>query len=137
LSFFLDTNVLLYSLDLNVGEGSKQAIARDLLAKRDAVLSVQVLQEFYVQATHARRARPLTHTEATGLIRAWRRFPVVENTTAVLDAGLALAAQAKLSLWDALIVVAAASAGCEAIYTEDLNPGQSIAGVKVINPFKA
>jgi predicted nucleic acid-binding protein len=71
------------------------------------------------------------------LIRAWRRFPVVENTTAVLDAGLALAAQAKLSLWDALIVAAAASAGCEAIYTEDLNPGQTIAGVKVINPFKA
>jgi predicted nucleic acid-binding protein len=134
-SVFLDTNVLLYSLDLHAGEGSKRAVAQGLLTRRDAVLSVQVLQEFYVQATHARRPRPLTHAEAAGLMRTWRRFAIVENTAKVLDAGLAICAGAKLSLWDALIIAAAATAGCEALLTEDLNAGQTIAGVRIENPF--
>ena len=135
MSVFLDTNILLYSLDLHAGEGSKRDIARKLLARRDVVVSVQVLQEFYVQATHTRRARPLAHADAVGLIRAWSRFHVIENTQAHLQAGLAVRASARLSLWDALIVAAAAGAGCEALMTEDLNAGQTIAGVQIVNPF--
>ncbi|MCG9917506.1 MAG: PIN domain-containing protein [Phenylobacterium sp.] len=135
MSVFLDTNVLLYSLDLNVGEGTKRHVALGYLARRDVVLSVQVLQEFYVQATHARRARPLSHDNAVGLIRAWSRFDVIDNTQALLKAGLALRASAQLSLWDALVVAAAAGAGCEELITEDLNPGQTIAGVRITNPF--
>ncbi len=137
MSVFLDTNILLYSLDLNAGEGTKQDVALGYLARRDVVLSVQVLQEFYVQATHARRVRPLSHDNAAGLIRAWSRFEVVDNTQALLKAGLALRASAQLSLWDALIVAAAAGAGCEVVITEDLNSGQNIAGVQIINPFLA
>lgn len=135
MSIFLDTNILLYSLDLNAGEGAKGQIARALLKRRDVVLSVQVLQEFYVQATHPRRARPLSHQDAAGLIRAWSRFDVVDNTQALLQAALAVRASAQLSLWDALIVAAAAGAGCEAVITEDLNAGQTIAGVSIVNPF--
>ena len=90
-----------------------------------------------MQATHARRVRPLSHDNAAGLIRAWSRFEVVDNTQALLKAGLALRASAQLSLWDALIVAAAAGAGCEAVITEDLNSGQNIASVPVINPFLA
>lgn len=137
MSVFLDTNILLYSLGLNAGEGTKQNVALGYLARRDVVLSVQVLQEFYVEATHARRVGPLSHDDAAGLIRAWSRFEVVDNTQALLKAGLALRASAQLSLWDALIVAAAAGAGCEAVITEDLNSGQNIAGVQIINPFLA
>lgn len=137
MSVFLDTSILLYSLDPNAGEGTKQDIALGYLARRDVVLSVQVLQEFCVQATRARRVRPLSHDNAAGLIRAWSRFEVVDNTQALLKAGLALRASAQLSLWDALIVAAAAGAGCEVVITEDLNSGQNIAGVQIINPFLA
>lgn len=68
-------------------------------------------------------------------IRAWSRFDVIANTQALLKAGLALRASAQLSLRDALVVAAAAGAGCEELITEDLNPGQTIAGVRIINPF--
>lgn len=68
------------------------------ISRRDIVLSVQVLQEFYVQATHARRARPLTHEDAVGLIRALSRFEEVDNTQSLLVAGLAVRASAQLSL---------------------------------------
>lgn len=132
---FLDTNILLYSLDTTPAAAAKRTVAIDLLASRDRVLSVQVLQEFYVQATHARRADAISHVNAVALINAWRRFFVVENTVALLDRALSLRAAAGLSLWDSLIVAAAASAGCDVLYTEDLNPGQTIAGVKVVNPF--
>lgn len=99
------------------------------------VISVQVLQEFYAQATHTRRPRPLLHEDAVGLIRAWSRFEVVENTQGLLHAGLALREAARLSLWDALIVAAAAGAGCTELMTEDLQSGQVIAGVRIVNPF--
>lgn len=82
MSVFLDTNILLCSLDLNAGEGTRHDVALGYLARRDVVLSVQVLQEFYVQATHARRARPVSHDDAVGLIRAWSRFEVVDNSQA-------------------------------------------------------
>jgi predicted nucleic acid-binding protein len=79
----------------------------------------------------------LSHDNAVGLIRAWSRFDVIDSTQALLKAGLSLRASAQLSLWDALIVAAAAGASCEELITEDLNPGQTIAGVRIINPFQS
>lgn len=135
MSVFLDTNILLYSLDLNSGEATKRAAALALLARRDVVLSVQVLQEFYVQATHKRRAKPLSHEQAAGLVHAWSRFQIVDNSFKLLNAGLAIRDAAQLSLWDALVIAAAAGAGCEELMTEDMNAGQVIAGVRIVNPF--
>ncbi len=132
---FVDTNVLLYSLDTKTPQ--KREAAATLLRRRDLVLSVQVLQEFYVQATDPRRLDALTHEVAVALMATWRRYPIVDNTLALVDAGLAICASARLSFWDAMIVAAAASAGCEELYSEDLNAGQTIAGVRVINPFAA
>jgi predicted nucleic acid-binding protein len=135
MSTFLDTNVLLYSLDTTPAGAHKRQVAIALLNKRDNVLSVQVLQEFYVQATHTRRTAPLSHAQATALMAAWRRYPVVINSLALLDASLAIKAAAGLSLWDALIVAAAAEANCAELLTEDLNAGQVIVGVRIVNPF--
>lgn len=133
---FADTNVLLYSVSTVPEEADKTRKAQALLASRDIGLSVQVLQEFYVQATRASRAEPLTHDEAMGFIRAWRRFPTQELTLAVMDDALALKARFQVSYWDAEIIAAARASGCTEVLSEDLNDGQDYGGVRVVNPFK-
>ena len=82
---FVDTNVLLYAVSTDPLEAGKSVVARSILDGRDVGLSVQVLQEFYVQATRPRRAS-LSHEQACRLIEAWLRFPVQELTTAVMCA---------------------------------------------------
>lgn len=84
---FTDTNVLLYASTL-AAEAEKARRAQALLSSRDIALCVQVLQEFYVQATRTSRVEPLTHDEAMGFIRAWRRFYTQELTLAVFDDAL-------------------------------------------------
>jgi predicted nucleic acid-binding protein len=133
---FADTNVLLYSVSTVPEEAAKARKAQALLANRDIALSVQVLQEFYVQATRASRAEALTHDEAMGFIRTWRRFPTQELTLAVLDDALALKARFHISYWDAAIIAAARTSGCTEVLSEDLNDGQDYGGVRVANPFK-
>lgn len=133
---FADTNVLLYSVSMVPEEAAKALRAQALLADRDIALSVQVLQEFYVQATRAWRAEPLTHEEAMGFIRAWCRFATQELTLAVLDDALALKARFQISYWDAAIIAAARASGCREVLSEDLNDGQDYDGVRVVNPFK-
>ncbi len=73
---FVDTNILLYAISADRGEHRKAARANEILDAGDVGLSVQVLQEFYVQATRASRADAITHEQATGLIESWCRFPV-------------------------------------------------------------
>ncbi len=132
---FVDTNILLYSLDFEPAQPAKAAIATQILTRPDLVLSVQVLQEFYVQATHARRPDALSHDIATRLIQKWLRFPVHENTLAVLQSALVLKNRYQISFWDAAILAAAKAAHCREVFTEDLNHGQDYDGVIVVNPF--
>ncbi len=85
---FLDTNVLLYSISAERAEAAKRDRAIALLECDDVALSVQVLQEFYVQATRTTRADRLPHEIAVGLIESWLRFPLQEMTRGVLLTGL-------------------------------------------------
>ncbi|MCX6980295.1 MAG: PIN domain-containing protein [Verrucomicrobiota bacterium] len=133
---FADTNVLLYSVSTVPEETAKARMAKALLANRDIALSVQVLQEFYVQATRASRTNRLTHDEAVGFIRTWRRFLTQELSLSVLDDALALKSRFQISYWDAAILAAARAAGCTEVLSEDLNEGQDYGGVIVVNPFK-
>lgn len=133
---FLDTNVLLYSISNAADETKKRDRALDLLDRDDCVLSVQVLQEFYVQATRASRPDPLPHDIAVGLIRTWLRFQIQENTVAILKAALEMKQLHQLSFWDSAIVAAARAAGCRELYSEDLSHGRTIDGVTIINPFR-
>jgi predicted nucleic acid-binding protein len=133
---FVDTNILLYSLDLEPAQPEKTKIATEILRCSDVVLSVQVLQEFYVQATHPRRPDALPHDIATRLIQKWMRFHIQENTVAVLQSALAIKGRFQTSYWDAAILAAAKAAGCEEVLTEDLNHGQDYDGVSVVNPFR-
>jgi predicted nucleic acid-binding protein len=132
---FVDTNVLLYSVSTDPAEAGKAAAAVGLLADEDLCLSVQVLQEFYVQATRLTRADPLPHDDAVAFIDTWQRFRVQEMSVALMLEALAAARRWRVSYWDAAIVEAARILDCDELLTEDLNAGQVFDGVKVVNPF--
>jgi predicted nucleic acid-binding protein len=85
---FVDTNVLLYAISRDPAELDKAKRANDILAERDLALSVQVLQEFYVQATRASRPDAIGHQQAVLLIQSFQRFPVQDITSGVMLAAL-------------------------------------------------
>ena len=97
---FLDTNVLLYSISNAADETKKRDRALDLMDRDDCVLSVQVLQEFYVQATRASRPDPLPHDIAVGLIRTWLRFQIRTTRKGGLSAPCEARATGRRSVTD-------------------------------------
>lgn len=133
---FVDTNVLLYAVSRAPEEERKAAIARDLLRHRDLALSVQVLQELYVQATRESRADRLRHDQATRLIESFCRYPVQELTLRIVRAAFSTRARWGISYWDAAILEAARASGCDVVLSEDLSDGESYDGVRVENPFR-
>lgn len=132
---FVDTNVLLYAVSKAVDEVEKAAIAREILSGRDLALSVQVLQEFYVQATRESRPDPLRHDQAVRLIESFRRYPVQELTLPIVQAAFVTRARWGISYWDAAILEAARSSGSDVVLSEDLSDGEDYDGVRVENPF--
>ncbi len=134
---FVDTNILLYAVSLDPAEAAKAAIARALLNETDLALSVQVLQEFYVQATRRTSPSRLTHSDATALITSWLRFPVQETSAPLVTAALASQQRWAVSYWDAAIVEAARMLGCSVLLSEDLQDGQDFGGVRVHDPLAA
>jgi predicted nucleic acid-binding protein len=135
---FADTNVLLYLAGTAAEEFGKRRTAAGLLEEVDLALSVQVLREFYVQATRPGGSGrgALTHPQAAQLIESFLRFPVREMTVAVLRAALAAKRKYRISFWDASILEAARSLGCATVLSEDLADGRSYGSVKVVNPFR-
>src|SRR5271165_6602875 len=131
---FVDTNILLYTISRDPAEQDKAKRANDILAERDLALSVQVLQEFYVQAT---RASPdaISHQQAVLLIESFRRFPVQDITSGIMTAALGARQRFQLSYWDAAIIEASRAMGCMQVLSEDLNDGQDYGGVRVADPF--
>ena len=133
---FLDTDILLYSISRNPVDALKRDRAIALLCQDDGALSVQVLQEFYVQATRATRPRPLSHETAVGLLTAWTRFKVQEITLSILTGALEIKAAHGFSYWDSAIIAAARALGCDTLYSEDLSHGRVVEGVTIVNPFR-
>ena len=133
---FVDANVLLYVISRDPAEQDKAKRASDILAGRDLAVSVQVLQEFYVQATRASRPDRITHQQAVRLIESFRRFPVQDITSGILMAALDTRKRFQLSYWDSAIIEASRAAGCAEVLSEDLGDGQDYAGIRVINPFR-
>ena len=132
---FLDTNVLLYALSTDRAETRKAARARQLLDQPDCAVSVQVLQEFYAQATRENKPDRITHDQAVALIKSFERFKVQEITSEIMHAAFRTKKRFRISYWDAAIVEAARAAGSSLVYSEDLNDGQDFGGVRVENPF--
>lgn len=133
---FVDTNILIYAASPSPAESDKQRIAQGLLEAGDWTLSVQVLQEFYHQVTRPTRPGAITHEQALAFIGSIRHFPVQDITLGVFRAGVAISRRFRLSYWDGAILAAAQAAGCDEVYSEDLNHGQNYGGVRVIDPFQ-
>ncbi len=133
---FIDTNILLYSISRDRAEAPKRDIAVALLDAENIALSVQVLQEFYVQATRATRPDALAHDIAVGLVRTWLRFKVQEITLPVMIHALEIKAIYRLSYWDAAIVAAARALGCRELLSEDMSHGREVEGLTINNPFR-
>lgn len=133
---FVDTNILVYAEDRD--SGSKHLAARDLVASLwhsgEGVLSVQVLQEFFVNVTR-KIPRPLGHVEALAIVEQYLTWRVVENTGGLLVGAIRLAPVLQVSFWDALVVQAARMEHCDRLWTEDLNHGQRVGDLVILNPF--
>ena len=132
---FVDTNVLLYAVGSLPEEQDKQRTAARLLRRTDLVLSVQVLGEFYSQATRTSRKGYLTHDEAVEFIRLLQRFRIQPLTLNVINAVLRYCERFSLSYWDSAILAAARESGCDMVYSEDMSNEQDYDGLRVINPF--
>lgn len=134
---FVDTNILLYAISKAPEEAGKAAKARAILERTDLALSSQVLQEFYVQATHSRRPDPLSHEHARAFVESFHlRFPVQSITPVLVLAAIDIRQRFQVSFWDAAILEAARLMSCSVVLSEDLGHGQSYGSVTVENPFR-
>jgi predicted nucleic acid-binding protein len=138
---FLDTNILLYAISTDPAEHGKRQVARDILATSDWGLSVQVLQEFYVNATRQRMvggkpfAAPMRAPAAQVAVQEFMRYPLVPTDAALLQEAMRVAERWNTSYWDGAIIAAAHRLSAAELWSEDLNAGQDYGGVVVVNPF--
>ena len=127
---FLDTNILAYALDADAPR--KQSLCRTLIADIGAsgtgVISTQVMQEFFVTATRKLGLPPLA---AKAVLKTFAAFEIVQVSPALIQEAIDCSVLNELSFWDSLILASAAAAGCDTLYSEDLNAGQTILGVTV------
>ena len=132
---FVDTNVLLYAVSALSENAAKRRRALALLEEDDLAISVQVLQEFYHQATRPSRPAAITPEQALRFIEAIDSLPVQPITLDTFRAGVAISQRFGLSYWNGAILAAARAMGCDAVYSEDMSSDQDYGGVRVLNPF--
>lgn len=133
---FVDSNILIYAHDTSEGRKHNESLQllKGLWEEKRGVLSTQVLQEFCVNARRKSR-NPISWEQMHEALLDYVRWETVANSPQSLFRALEIERRYQLSFWDAMIVQAAASAGCEVLYSEDLSHGQEYLGVLVINPF--
>jgi len=132
---FIDTNVLIYAHDKDANAKHKIAkeVLQELWSERTGVLSAQVLQEFYVNVTR-KIPSPLSKDLARLVVSSYAIW-CLETTPTEILAAFRIEDESRIGFWDALIVSSAAKLGATRILSEDLNAGQRIAGILVVNPF--
>jgi predicted nucleic acid-binding protein len=132
--FTLDTNILVYSVDRLAG--TRHHLARrivELAPRRDCVLTLQAVSEFFAVAS---RKGLMPRADAAEMARIWLTvFPMAPASPSAVSAALDSSATGSASYWDALLLATAAEAGCTAVLTEDLSPGQVYLGVRIVAPF--
>ncbi len=132
---FFDSNVFVYGFER--GDPVRQSVAQRLLAKHsstghDLVLSVQVLLETYNVLTRKKRVPP---ADALAAVQLLAQHEVVAPSAEAALRALGLAARHGVSAWDALIVQAALDAGCDTLFSEDLQNGRRFGALQIVNPF--
>lgn len=133
---FVDTNVFVYAIAADDPRRSPvaQALLRNLMARDTLRTSTQVLQELFVTLTRKVRAA-LTPEQALRYLDQIAAWPVIVSDYGSIRAAIDLTSRHSISFWDGLVVVAAARGGATRLYTEDLQDGQTILGVEIVNPF--
>jgi predicted nucleic acid-binding protein len=134
---FVDTNVLVYAYDADAGAKHRaaQSILVDLWNEASGAVSTQVLQEFYVTVTR-KLAKPLAKRTAREVVDTYGAWPVHRPDTDDVVAASKLEERHRLSFWDSLILVSAASSGAVRLLSEDLQHGRRFDRVRVENPFR-
>ena len=130
-----DTNILIYAVSNREADAAKRAVAQEILKEPELALSVQVLQEFYYQSTRLQGPAGLTHEQAVAFLTPLGTLPIQEITVDLFHRATEIKARFGISYWDAAVLAAAFSLGCEAVYSEDLSHQQDYGGLRVINPF--
>ena len=131
---FLDTNVLVYSDDPRdlVKQTKALDLIKDHLRRRTGVVSLQVLQEYFVSVTGKLK---LDAELAKRRVEVFARFQVSEPTVSDILAAIDLHRLHGFSYWDALVIRCASQSGCSVLLTEDLQNGRVVDGVEIVNPF--
>jgi predicted nucleic acid-binding protein len=133
---FLDTNILIYAYDVSAGKKHEMAktILMDLWNSGKGVLSIQVLQEFFVNITK-KVSKPLSINTAKDIIKDLLKWDVVMIDGESLLEAVEIHIRHQYSFWDSMILKAAQKGGAVLLLSEDLMHGQTIDGVKIKNPF--
>jgi len=134
---FVDSSILIYAHDRDAGPRRDRArrLCEQLRRESSGCLSVQVLQESYVTVTRKLRT-PVARAQAQELVRTYASWVASPTTPVTVTRATELSEAAEIGFWHALIVPAAEQSGAETLYSEDLNDGQVIAGVRVVNPLR-
>lgn len=132
---FLDTNILVYADAGDEPDKQERALAliRELRVDGSGVLSTQVLQEYANVALRKLSLPPALVRERLGF---YARFDVVPASPSLIADALDLHALRGISFYDALIAQAAIASGCATLYSEDMQDGALLGGVRIVDPFK-
>jgi predicted nucleic acid-binding protein len=133
---FVDTNILIYAHDQDAGVKRERAIKRlrELWDSNSGAVSVQVLQEFYVNVTR-KLASPVAVPMAREVVETYGTWIRALTTVDTITRASHIAELAQISFWDAMIVASAEQAGASQISTEDLPVGHLLAGILIVNPL--
>jgi predicted nucleic acid-binding protein len=133
---FLDTNVIVYAHDFS--SGGKHAVAKEIMdylwESRKGVISVQVLQEFFVCVTQ-KIVKPILIKNARVILEYLSNWEVIVNDKYITLKVIDLQDRYRFSFWDSLIIQAAVQSQACLLFSEDLPDGQVIMGTKILNPF--
>ena len=134
---FVDTNVLIYAAGLHGEDDIRTRLARAVMGgQADLAMSVQVIREFFDASTRRARISHLSDQEAISFVDEWRKAVTMINLTpALFDQAITIRNRYGYRYYDCEIIAAALSLGCDTLYSEDMQHGQIIDGLTIINPF--
>lgn len=131
---FIDTNILIYAMDKAdpIKQEKIRFLLRSIQENQTGVISTQVLQEFYIVSTKKLGLDPLL---VKGILSSLANFETIMISPELIQSAVDCSILNRISFWDALIIVCAENACCEKVWSEDLNHGQLIRGIRIENPF--
>jgi len=135
---FIDTNIIIYAYDVSAGKKHQTAgdILADLWNSGRGIISIQVLQEFFVNVVQ-KIPKPMNRQKAREVVKDFLKWHVVVNKGDSIIEAIDISIKYGYTFWDSLIIEAAIAGGASVLISEDLQDGQVISGITIKNPFKS